>query len=92
MSTMTIYGLDDLEGAFDRDAIKRGELCEITTVMYPDEVGVRPVAYRGRHVAWEGGPRWARVCLTAGAVLIFLFLIGIGTIGGVLWLDSVGAR
>lgn len=98
MTTLEIYGIDHL-----RDAIKRGEVCEITTVQsLPAPQGprtlidgpvidVRPKEYVGeRRASEDPGPLWARAAIQAGIVLIFVAVMGVATIGGVAWLNANG--
>jgi hypothetical protein len=97
MTTTTVYGLDDLEEAFERDAIKRGDLCEVTTIgeftafLPVIQVDHEPEGYRGRHVR-QGDPRWAVFCRIAGTILVFLSLVGFGVIGGVLCLQGFAGK
>jgi hypothetical protein len=80
------YGLD-IDGL--RQAIRRGELCELTTIQPSAYVDLkRPWYHTGTH-RMHRGVGW-RMAVTIGASLIFISIIGLGTIGGYLWLSSVG--
>jgi hypothetical protein len=70
-------GVLDLDGV--REAIRKGDLCEQTQYIRPGHF---------RHARKE--PVWARLCLTVGAVLIFVSAVGLASIGGYLCLSYVG--
>lgn len=69
-------GVLDLDGV--REAIRRGELCEQTQYIRPG---------RFRHAS-HPEPVWARTALIAGAILIFVSIVSLASIGGFLWLSS----
>ena len=76
--TREVMGLDEWRGA-----IRRGDLCETTARI--DVTG-----HGGLHIRRRHEPVWARVAVMVGASLIFVSLVGLGAIGGYLWLSSSG--
>lgn len=85
---MTMLDTENLDIQGVRQAVRKGDMCEVTTALPLIHLIERPLMGGSKHRNRSGNLAWALVVL--GTVLIFISIIGLGTIGVFLWLSSAG--
>jgi hypothetical protein len=87
-----MWDTDALDISGLRAAINRGDVCEYTTIQLLPTTTTwnveRPWNRTGMHRRNRGVAY--RLMLTVGASLMFVSLVGLGVIGGFVWLSSRG--